>query len=306
MLKPWLRITRLPLAPTAVCDVIACSLLAVAASGQTLTSAQLPVWLALAATSLFIYAFGMTLNDLADREVDQLKDASRPLPSGDLGVRSVSVAVGLFAIGALSLGAYVGALPCVAMALVCAALYDTRLKRSLVGGAITMGLVRASNASLAAWMLVVSGAAPWPVLLAPACIGLYSAAVIVLSRTEDEDRPELVWVSRCLAAAAFIGAALLAWLLGGQPTLGLCVAFGITTSTLFGRTPKPGPPKRMVLEMLLGLYWLAAVIAGGWHDGTLAGAVTVSFFALVIAWALAVGSQLAIRALRKRPVSAPS
>lgn len=305
MLKPWLRITRLPLAPTAVCDVIAVSLLAVAVSGERVTASQVPTWLLLGATSLLIYAFGMTLNDLADREVDRFKDASRPLPSGDLSVAAVSVAVVLFAGGALALGIYLDVWPCVATALVLAALYDTVLKRSLVAGAAAMGLVRASNASLVAWPLFLGGSVPWALLLAPACIGLYSASVIVLSTTEEFDRPRRIWIARMMASGAFIGAALLAWLLGGQPTLGLGVAFGVTSSTLFGRTPKPGPPKRMVLEMLLGLYWLAAVIAGGWHDGTLGGAVIVGFTALVIAWVLAVGSQLAIRALRKKPVPKP-
>ncbi len=51
--------------------------------------------------------------------------------------------------------------------------------------------------------------------------------------------------------------------------------------------------------MLLGLYWLAAVLAGVAHDGTVPGALTVSFVALVIAWLLAIGSQLFIRWLRR-------
>ena len=303
MLKPWLRITRLPLAPTAVCDVVACTLFALSVGGRGASSLQLPVWLLLGLTSLLIYAFGMALNDLADREVDRWKDASRPLPSGELRAGPVTVAVLLFGSGALVLGAFLGALIPVAVAVCFALLYDTVLKRSLVGGALAMGAVRFSNASLAAWMIVYAGQAPVSVLLAPACIGLYSASVIVLSTTEDHPHPQRVWIARVMASLAFIGAALLAWLLGGQPTLGLGVAFGITTSTLFGRTPRPGPPKRMVLEMLLGLYWLAAVVAGGWHDGTLGGAVTSSFFALVVAWLLAIGSQLAIRALRKKPAA---
>jgi len=259
------------------------------------------IWLAIAATSMLTYAFGMALNDLADLEVDRFKDPSRPLPSGDLRAGPVTFAVLLFGSGALALGMLLGALLPVAMAVCFALLYDTVLKRSLVTGALAMGGVRFANAAVMAWVLVDARDAPLTVLLAPACIGLYSASVIVLSTTEDVDRPRRLWIARTMAAAAFIGAALVVWLVGGQPTLGLGVAFGITTSTLFGRTPKPGPPKRMVLEMLLGLYWLAAVIAGGWHDGTLGGAVAVSFFALLVAWGLAIGSQLAIRALRKPP-----
>ncbi len=304
MLKPWLRITRLPLAPTAVCDVVACTLLAVAVTDGA--HVELATWLQVGAVSLLIYAFGMTLNDLADREVDRFKDPSRPLPSGDLSQGPVAIAVVLFALGALALAQNVGVFWCALTAIGFATLYDTTLKRRLVPGAVALGMVRASNASLVAWYYVIHLDAPWTLLLAPACIGLYSAAVVVLSTTEDVDRPERVWWARGMAATAFVGAALLAWLLGGQPTLGLGVAFGITTSTLFGRTPKPGPPKKMVLEMLLGLYWLAAVIAGGWHDGTIQGAVISSFVALVIAWALAIGTQLMIRWLRKKPAPTAS
>ena len=62
---------------------------------------------------------------------------------------------------------------------------------------------------------------------------------------------------------------------------------------------RPRPAKAQVLEMLLGLYWLSAVLAGGGHDGTLQNGVIVSFAALIVAWALAIASQLMIRALRK-------
>ena len=69
------------------------------------------------------------------------------------------------------------------------------------------------------------------------------------------------------------GAATLVWVLGGVPTFGVMAAFGVASSTLFGRTPRTtvvkqwreasaSPAKAQVLEMLLGLYWLAAVHCG--------------------------------------------
>jgi hypothetical protein len=82
------------------------------------------------------------------------------------------------------------------------------------------------------------------------------------------------------------------------------VAFGVSSSTLFGRTPKPGPAKRQVLEMLLGLFWLAAIVAGGAHGGDLGTSFIVGLAALAAAWLLAIGAQLAIRWLRKRPAPA--
>ncbi len=300
MLKPWLRIVRLPLAATPVCDVVACTLLGWMSAGLVVRASDLASWGLLAATSVLIYFAGMAANDLADMEVDRLKDPSRPLPSGDLKPLAVGVLVALCAGGAIAIGGGpFGSRWAVLAAVACAFVYDFVVKNAYLPGVLAMGGVRAANASIALWPLVLSGAAAWYVLLAPLAIGLYAAGVTALSTTEDEDHPERLWTARVLAATAFIIAAALAWLVGGFPTLGIGVAFGITTSTLFGRTPKPGPRKRMVLEMLLGLFWLAAVIAGGWNDGTIQGSVIVGFAALVVAWALAVGSQLLIRALRK-------
>ncbi len=307
MLRPWLRIVRLPLAATAVCDVLACTLLAWMSAGRVMAT-DLLAWSTardlglLALTALLVYAAGMAGNDLADRHVDAAKAPDRPLPRGTLRARTVAIFVGLCVAGALALGGGpAGSRGVVGVALLLALAYDGGLKRRVVPGAATMGGVRAANASYAVLPLVLTGAASWWVLLAPLAIGLYSGGVTILSTTEEDGvaaHPERLWAARVLAAGAFVLAAGVAWLIGGQPTLGIGVAFGITTSTLFGRTPKAGPEKRMVLEMLLGLYWLAAVLAGGWHDGTLGGAVIVSFAALVTAWALAVGSQLFIRALR--------
>ena len=76
------------------------------------------------------------------------------------------------------------------------------------------------------------------------------------------------------------------------------IVAGSVPALLFGRVPQPGPVKRQVLEMLLGLYLLAATIAGG------AGIVAVEFAAIVVAFVLIFASQLAVRALRPRTPSA--
>ena len=69
MLKPWLRIVRLPLAATPVCDVLACTLLGWMSAGRAFDVAQLGSWGLLAATSLLIYFAGMAANDLADEAI---------------------------------------------------------------------------------------------------------------------------------------------------------------------------------------------------------------------------------------------
>ena len=297
MLKPWLRLARVPLAATAVCDALACAAFAVCATHGDLATFGVGAALQLAATSLLLYLGGMAANDLADRHTDP---EDRPLPSGALRPAAVAVFVGLCLAGAIALGGGARGWRGAAIAAAVLALaYDFGAKRSRIAGPLSMGLVRAANASLAVWPLVLAGAS-WTLLLAPLVIGLYSAAITVYSWTEDHtSRPHIV-TARLLTVAAFAGAALLVWILGGVPTFGVIVAFGVCSSTIFGRTPKPGrPAKAQVLEMLLALYWLAAVVAGGAHDGTLSTALIVSFAALVVAWLLAVGSQLMIRALRR-------
>jgi 4-hydroxybenzoate polyprenyltransferase len=305
-LKPWLRIVRLPLAPTAVCDVLACALLALSARGFEQPAWSPLDWLALVATSLLVYFAGMAANDLADREVDRHKNPDRPLPSGALRPAAVAVAVAAFAAGAVALGGGPrGERWAVVAALAFAGLYDFGLKRTAVPGVLAMGLVRAAHASIPVWPLVIAGSVSWMLLAAPLCIGLYAAAVTLLSTTEDEEAPARVWWSRVLAAVAFAGAAVLAWVVGGLPTLGVAVAFGVASSTLFGRTPRPGPPKRQVLEMLLGLYWLAYVLSSGAHDGEMVPWVFASGVGLAAAWGLVMGSQLLIRWLRPPRISPP-
>ncbi|MDA1194494.1 MAG: UbiA family prenyltransferase [Planctomycetota bacterium] len=297
-MRSWLRIVRLPLAPTAACDALACGALAWAVGGVGLASVGWTDWVSLAGTSLLLFGTGMALNDWADRTVDRQKAPQRPLPSGALHPAAVLILVVLMAASAVWLGGGPrGFLPAVIAALALATLYDLGGRKDGPEGAVVLGLVRFSNASLAVWPVVLDGGSWW-LLAAPACIGCYATGITLLSQTEDRPDDRRVRTARILTAIAFATAAVLVWLLGELPTFGIAVAFGVGSSTLFGRTPKPGPVKRQVLEMLLGLYWLAAIVAGGAHDGTLAGAVVVSFCALVAAWLLAMGSQLLIRALR--------
>ena len=301
MLKPWLRITRLPLAPTAICDALACGAFAWAAAGVSFGDLPAAAWWQLACTSLLIYMVGMAANDFADREVDKVKDASRPLPSGDLKPWMVVLFIAAAATGAVVLGGGPrGFTPAVIAALGCALLYDFGgSRKDDLAGPILLGLTRFANASIAVWPIVLEKDATWAVLLAPACVGLYAAGVTLLSQGEDKEQPGDAKPMRILTLIAFATAAILVWIVRGLPTAGVAVAFGVSSSTIFGRTPRKGPVKKQVLEMLLGLYWLAAVIGGGAHDGSVGGAIAVSFGTLVVAWLLAMGSQYMIRWLRK-------
>jgi 4-hydroxybenzoate polyprenyltransferase len=294
-LRSWLRLVRLPLAPTAAWDAAACLALALAFAGRGLDTVEPLDWILLLATSLLVYAAGMAANDLADRRRDAELAPTRPIPAGEIRPRGALVLVLLLAGGAVALGGgRAGSREAVICAVLFAALYDFRTKRSLVDGALTMGLVRFANASIGVFPLVEAGLAPVTALLGPVAVGTYSAAVTVLSTTEEVDAPRRRIVTRVLATLAFVGAGLLPWLAVGRPTLAVVVAFGAATSIAFARTPKPGPAKRQVLEMLLGLYFLSFCLATAGDGGSMA----VNLAALGIAFALIWASQMLIRALR--------
>ncbi len=298
MLAPWLRLLRAPLAPTAACDALACAVLARELAGLNALELGWEAGLALSATSLCLYGFGMAGNDWMDRKRDRVLAPERPLPAGELGPRRVLVLLVLLAAAALSLGGGAAAwFPGVLLALGLACAYNGGLKRYLVPGALAMGGVRASNAALVPMALWLDSGAPVSVLLAPLCIGLYSASVVVLSTTEDEASRARALACRILASLAFAGAATVSWIAAGMPTLGVFLGYGVVSSLMFGRRPRAGPPKKQVLEMLLALYWLALIVASGAHSAGWAFVLGAFLGAIALVYL----SQRWIRALRKPP-----
>ena len=267
-MRAWLRILRVPFALTAVFDAWACGLLAYTATGRSLPEAWATDALLLGLTSFCLYGAGMAANDLADRRRDADIAPGRPLPSGALRPPHVAVVVFLLLAAAVVLGGGPsGSRIAVGVAALLAMTYDFGAKRVFLPGVLSMGGVRIANASIAVLPLVETGAAPAWTLLAPVLIGLYSAGITVLSTTEDAPSSGRLYAARAMAGLAFGGGAVMGWLVVGRPTLGILMGIGGVTSTAFGRTPRPGSPKRQVLEMLLGLYFLEHVIASAGLDG---------------------------------------
>jgi 4-hydroxybenzoate polyprenyltransferase len=293
-------VTRAPFAPTAACDAAACALLALTAAGRGPEAIAPWAWAALAGTAMLVYAAGMAANDLADREKDRRLAPNRPLPSGRLSPRAVGTAVAVLAAAAVALGGGpAGTRWAVGAALLLAMAYDFVRPLGVVAQAALMGGVRFANAATAVVPLVLSGdASPWT-LLAPGAIGLYAAAITVLSTTEERESRARVRAARGLAAAGFgTMAAATGLAAGGAPhgvVLGWVFAGSVALASLAGRTPRPGPVKVQVREMLLGLYWLAAIAASAGDGGSL----LVAGAAFVVAFLLIVAGQLAMRALAR-------
>lgn len=298
-LRDWLRFLRAPLAPTAAFDAVACAALA---RGPGLASGAAPLtWRdvgLLAATSVLVYLAGMGANDVADRRRDRTLHPDRPLPSGRIPVAAAALVVVLLAAGALALGGGpAGDRVTVGAALACAAAYDFAAKRRVAPGVVTMGLVRAANASVGVVGPVAAGLASPLALAGPLLVGLYAAGVTWLSTAEGRPAREARAraVARVATAVAFGGAGALALVGAGGVAFSALFAFPVVLSAAFDRVPRKGPVKGQVLEMLLGYYWLDAVLAGGAGPGS---DWALALGALGAAYAAIVGSQLAVRALR--------
>jgi 4-hydroxybenzoate polyprenyltransferase len=299
-LRDWLRLARVPLAPTAAFDSVACALLARAPGFSRGPAPEAPTVLALAAlaaTSVLLYCAGMAGNDLADRRRDATIAPDRPIPAGRVSATGALAFVLACAALALALGGGPeGDRRAVALALVFAAAYDGVLKRSATLGAAAMGLVRACNAAVGVLPLVLLERASPLALLAPATIGLYSAGITLLSTTEERPRRAIAFGARLLALVAFAAAGVLSTVGARGGTLGTVLAASVVLSIATGRVPRPGPPKRRVLEMLLGIYLLDAVLASGAREGD----AVFGLAAVAAAFLFVYLSQVAIRALRPR------
>jgi hypothetical protein len=298
-----LRLVRAPLAPTAACDAVACALLARGAglaSGGGPPALAVPEALLIAATSVLVYAAGMAGNDLFDLRRDRTIAPDRPLPSGRLSKTFATVLVLACAAGAVLLhGGPAGHVVPVAAALLFALLYDAFHARFPLASAPLMGLVRFSNAAIGVWALVIAGTVSPLALWGPALLGAYSTGVTMLSTAEG--RPQVPFArglaARALAFAAFAGAGALSVVAAESLTFGMVFAGAACLSIAFGRVPRRGPVKKQVLEMLLGLYWVDMVLVTGARPGQ---DWLFAVVALAAAYALIMGSQLAIRALRPR------
>ncbi len=180
-----IQLLRLPNVFTAMADV---------AMGFLVTHNEAQPWPQLAlllATSCCLYLAGMVLNDLFDREIDDLERPERPIPSGRV---SIAFARRL-GFGLLALGIATGALTSimtrdsrgavVAAALAAAVvLYDGVLKHTPLGP-LVMGACRMLNVLLG--MSGASGA--WQPIhwIVATGMGVYIAGVTWFARTEASE-----------------------------------------------------------------------------------------------------------------------
>lgn len=142
--------------------------------------------LRLALAGVLTYAAGMVLNDFADRKVDAELRRERPIPRGEvhpwfaLGLGTCLLALALLLTPSL---AYHGVLGALVLG------YNFVLKRSILAGAVTMGVLRAMNLCSPLVLLAeVPEVVRYRFLVAASAYFAYIVAVTFLGHLEDEQK----------------------------------------------------------------------------------------------------------------------
>lgn len=175
MIRPLLRLARIPNVFTACANVVAG--VALARGGAFEAHDGL-----LVAAAAALYTAGMVLNDFFDRHVDAVERPTRPIPAGEVPAHVAALlggallAAGVVFAGAHSMPALLTALGVVASVLA----YDAVLKGTALGP-LAMGTCRALNMGLG--LSVARWHSPW-LILAPLTLGAFTLLITQLSRFE--------------------------------------------------------------------------------------------------------------------------
>lgn len=173
--RAYLTLLRPANVATALADVLAGSAIAGSVDPRALP------WLLLSTACL--YAGGVVLNDVFDRDLDRVERPERPIPSGRVPVPAAAafgaalLGAGILAAAQVNRAALLLAAAIAALVL----LYDAWSKRRGAMGPINMGLCRALNLLLGAAAVPAALRSHWPVALIPFA---YIVAVTALSRGE--------------------------------------------------------------------------------------------------------------------------
>jgi len=239
VLRGYLELLRPANVTTALADVLAGYAVAGLANPPALP------WLLIATACL--YAGGIVLNDVFDRNVDAVERPERPIPSGRVSTSNAGLlGAGLLAAGVAAASAANPTALAMAVAIAGAVLlYDGVSKRYPVVGPINMGMCRALNLGLGMAAVPDMLAVRWPLGAIPL---VYIAAVTTLSRGE-------VWGgARSTARVAFA----------------LVVGVLTALSALALRAPSPS-----AAALLLTLFLAWRVVPPFWQAVRVGGPTTI-------------------------------
>ncbi len=280
-LMSWLQLLRLPTVFTAMADIL-CGFFIGAAAADPAN----PNWLALPClllSSAGLYLGGMVWNDVFDAQLDALERPERPIPSGQISIRSAAVVGGLLvtiglaaAIGAWLTADRLGHTVYVAAAIAIAVLlYDAVLKTTWAGP-FSMAACRFLNLVLGASTAVTASgiALSWqqPALGAAAGLAVYIVGVTWFARNEAGNSSAFgLTVGLAIAVIGIVisGVSSLAVQVDQTVRLiavGQFVVILVTTIVRGGLAVRNGQPpilQRTVGKMLLWIIVLDAVVVFG-------------------------------------------
>jgi 4-hydroxybenzoate polyprenyltransferase len=274
----WLQLIRPANVVTALADVLA----GYAVAGFPDRRALL--WL-LGATAC-LYAGGVVLNDVFDRDLDRVERPERPIPSGRVGtMAAASLGGSLLLIGVVA-AAFANPTAGLVAALTagCVLLYDAWGKRQLLFGPFNMGLCRGLNLLLGVAAAPAVLPSAWLLAAFPVT---YIAAVTALSRGEVHGG------RRGIAAFALISLGLVLiglvtlWAASGAswPGLALILVLGWRVLPPFWAarlSPDPTTIRRAIRTGVLSLALLDAAIGAIYGGG--------SYALVILATAVAAGA----------------
>jgi 4-hydroxybenzoate polyprenyltransferase len=277
-LLAWVRLLRLPNHATAMADVLAGYL--IVSQTRAIDWPAPALWWAILA-SLGFYAAGMVLNDVFDLALDREERPGRPLPSGQIGVRTAAAAGNiLMAVGSVAACATAFAAqnpwPALAGALLTAAVwtYNRHAKATSLGPAV-MGSCRSLN-----WLLGMTAAggphAPHQWLL-PIGMGVYVMGITVYARDEaEESRGETLAAGTIIMLVGLATAGLSPWLaarageagvwLTGAKLTNWLVLWGMLTASVLLRAvlgifdPTSGRVQQAVGNAIMAIITLDAIL----------------------------------------------
>ena len=241
-------------------------------------------WLLLG--SCCLYAGGVVLNDVFDRDLDRIERPERPIPSGRVSARSAATLGGGLLVGGVA-AAMMATAAAGAMALAIAAtvlLYDAWGKRQAPIAPLNMAMCRALNLMLGVTAVPAALTTAWPVAAVPL---LYIYAITVLSRGEVHGGSRRATSSALIILMASIAALVMVIVRvpgGPWPALVLAAALSWRVVPAFvgaRRHPTPAAIRTAVKRGILSLVLVDAAIAAAF-----AGPV---FAAVILATGLAAG-----------------
>lgn len=268
------RTARLPLAPSAVSNILLGALCAGFTRGDALPLAVLSL------ASVCFYCSGMAWNDFFDAAVDAVERPDRPIPSGAVPrswvgwFAGILMGMGIVLVWSLEWSRpAVGISGALAMALVILILaYDSGGKKTPLGP-VLMGGCRALNILLG-WSVVTGEIGPAGVFQGVAA-GIFITGITVMAK-EEAGQPERLSVvlGLCLSALGLVGVLLLpsfnaegttpwilpylVFILGARLAIPGCAAVN---------SPSPATVQKAVVTFLKSLIFLdtlSGIALAGW------------------------------------------